>query len=318
MPDAVRPRLAVLIVSYNHQAYIRKAVESVLMQKVPEPFEVVVADDGSTDDTRRIIEETLVGSQAAPSFRYLDYSANRGITENYRRSFAACDTEYVAVIEGDDYWINPGKLAAQMAFLDEHRECAAVSSNYFVYDEKRASQSARSRIDKEFSYIDARQLIHDNLIGNFSTCMYRLEALKSIPELLYRGIAYDWGVNICVARCGLIGFHHTPFSVYRVHDQGTWNGLAERERIETQLRVIDHYNKCTDFVFDSEFQILAKRLERSLARTGRDRPWPRRIGAILLACVPFGLVCVLRWMLRFLIPPIVPITIRKMRTGGRR
>ena len=130
----------------------------------------------------------------------------------------------MAFLEGDDYWIHPGKLAAQMAFLDEHLECAAVSANYFVYDEKSSRFTARATINSDFSYLDARGLISDNMIGNFSTCMYRLASLRSVPENLYDGTAYDWGVNISVARNALIGFLHTPFSVYRVHDKGTWNG----------------------------------------------------------------------------------------------
>jgi glycosyltransferase involved in cell wall biosynthesis len=325
MHGSEQPRLTVLIVTYNHEAYIRQAVESVLMQKLSERYQVIVADDGSTDKTRTIIDEIFSGSLRAPPVRFLDSAVNRGITENYRRSFAACDTEYVAIIEGDDYWIHPGKLAAQIAFLDKHLECAAVSANYFVYDENACRFTARATINTEFSYIDARGLINDNLIGNFSTCMYRLAALKAIPDALYLGTAYDWGVNICVARNALLGFLHTPFSVYRIHDRGTWNGLRQNERLAAHLEVVDHYNKATDFVFDTEFKALARRLNRSLLeaggdRPGGDRPWLPRIYAILLACVPPGIPWVLRLtghaMKRFLLPPIIPIAIRKLR--GRR
>jgi glycosyltransferase involved in cell wall biosynthesis len=317
MPDTERPRLTVLIVTYNHEVYIRRAVESVLMQRVLDRYEVIVADDGSTDNTLRIIDETFAGSPAAPPFRYLDNTVNRGVTENYRRSFSVCDTEYVAVLEGDDYWIHPGKLAAQMAFLDEHLECAAVSANYFVYDEKSSRYTARAIINSEFSYIDARGLIHDNLIGNFSTCMYRLAALKAIPDFLYLETAYDWGVNICVARNALIGFLHTPFSVYRVHDRGTWNRLRQSERIAVQLKGIAHYNRSTDFVFDPEFQELGRRLKRSLTLADGDKPWPRRIRAVLLACVPPGIPSSLKLIgiaaTRFLLPPIIHIAIAKLR-----
>ncbi len=319
MPNHDPPRLTVLIVTYNHEAYIRRAVESVLMQKVSERYDVIVADDGSIDNTRQIIDEIFAANAAPPRHHYLDFSVNRGITENYQRSFAACKTEYVAVIEGDDYWVHPGKLAAQLAFLDEHMECAAVSANYFVYDEKSCRFTARSVVNSEFSYLDARSLIDDNLIGNFSTCMYRLSALRAIPDHLYTGTAYDWGVNICIARNALIGFLHTPLSVYRVHNKGTWNRLNQEERVATQLRVIEHYNTSTDQVFDTEFEALAKRLSHSLTVSDRHRSLSCRIIAILIACVPPGISdgvkALGRQAARYLLPPIVPIAINKIRKG---
>jgi glycosyltransferase involved in cell wall biosynthesis len=320
MPEAERSRLTVLIVTYNHETYIRRAVESVLLQKVHERYEVIVADDSSTDKTRTIIEEIFANAPAAPPFRYLDWTRNRGITENYRRSFKACETEYVAIIEGDDYWIHPGKLDAQMAFLDEHLECSAVSANYFVYDENSSRLTARASINSDFSYLDARGLINDNLIGNFSTCMYRLTALKAIPDLLYEGTAYDWGVNICVARDALIGFMHTPFSVYRVHDKGTWNSLRQNERIGVQLTVIEHYNRSTGFAFDTEFEALAVRLKKSLLDDVTGQPsWPLRIRAILIACIPPGIPWILQSLGKALsesvVPPIIPIAIKKLRKG---
>jgi glycosyltransferase involved in cell wall biosynthesis len=317
MPNPERPRLTVLVVTYNHEAYIRRAVESVLMQEVVERYEVIVADDGSTDNTRKIIADVFAGTSSTPPVRYLDAAANMGITENYRRSFSACDTEYVAVLEGDDYWIHAKKLALQMAFLDEHWECAAVSANYFVYDEKLSRFTARVAVSGEFRYLDARSLIDDNLIGNFSTCMYRLSALRAIPDNLYSGIAYDWGVNICVGSDALIGFLHTPLSVYRLHDKGSWNGMDERKRVAMQLAVIEHYDRSTNFVFSSEFDELSCRLSHSLTMHCGRKPWVRRIVAILAACVPPGINLSAKWLMllstRYILPPIIPIAIKKMR-----
>ena len=319
MPCLERPRLTVLFVTYNHAAYIRRAVEGVLMQSSSCRFEVIVADDKSTDDTCEIIDRLFAEYPDAPPIRYLDREVNRGITENYRRSFETCDTEFVAIIEGDDYWIDPNKLARQVAFLDEHRECGAVSANYFVYDENACTFNARAAVNSEFSYIDARGLINDNLIGNFSTCLYRVAAVKAIPKVMWSGTVYDWGVNICVARTALIGFLHTPLSVYRVHNTGTWNRLSQNDRIVTQMNIIEHYNKSTDFVFDAEFESLSRRLELLVVLTGGKRPLRRRIAAILIACIPPGILWVLKLAVgaakQFLLPPIIPIFIKKLRKG---
>jgi glycosyltransferase involved in cell wall biosynthesis len=277
-----------------------------------------VADDASSDGTRQIIKEFLdAAGPDAPTSRFLDHAGNLGVTQNYRRAFAACETDYVAVIEGDDYWINPEKLALQVDFLDTHRECAAVSGNHFVYDTAEQRFTPKSAIDPSFTYLDARSLIDNNLVGNFSTCLYRLSALKALPKGLFTGTAYDWGVNICVARNALIGYLNTPLSVYRVHNGGTWSGLEIDERLEAQLRVIDHYDAVTDHIFQPEFTELQRRLELSLSRSGPWRPWLPRIRAILYACVPPFIILGSRWIrretMRLLVPPILLIALRKYR-----
>lgn len=312
------PRLTVLLVTFNHERYVRQACESIIRQRLDEPFQVIVADDASTDATRQVIAETFArAGERAPPVRFLDHAETLGITRNYLRGFAACDTEHVAILEGDDFWIHPEKLARQLDFLDHHWECAAVSANHFVYDERTSQYTARTQAGDGHSYLDARMLIQSNIIGNFSTCMYRTDALRNMPEQMFKGTVYDWGVNLCVGRNALIGFLHTPLSVYRLHAGGAWSGLSQAEQIQAQLRVIDHYNNALDRVFDAEFRALRKTLQAAPGLSPRHRPWLPRIGAILLACLPPFIPAALGWLGRSLaaqaVPPIIPICIRKLR-----
>ena len=95
------PKVSVLVVTRNHEKYIRQALDSVVMQETDFDFEVVIADDFSDDLTLVIAEEYqrhFHSLQLLPSEKHL------GITRNYQRGFAACVGEYIAVLEGDDYW----------------------------------------------------------------------------------------------------------------------------------------------------------------------------------------------------------------------
>jgi hypothetical protein len=147
--------------------------------------------------------------------------------------------------------------------------------------------------------------------------MYRLSALRGIPTLLYTSIAYDWGINICVASDSLIGFLHTPCSVYRIHKKGAWNSLDYAEQIKLQLDSISHYDKVTDGKFNNEFQTLSERLSLSLGVTSKTQPLRRRVRAVLAACVPPIFYVAARWIIKdmssMLLPPIVKIIIVKMR-----
>lgn len=259
-----RSRLSVLLITYNHAAHVAKAMESILMQDIAEPFELIVADDGSTDGTVEIVKALLTKNPSL-TVTYLDASVNRGITQNYKRSFNACGTEYVAVLEGDDYWCSPSKLREQVAFLDEHRECDLCSVNYYVYEQERAQFTPRTRISEEYIVFGARELIHDNLVGNFSTCMYRTKALKAIPPEIYEIRSYDWAINICLASNGLIGFLTRPMSVYRIHTGGAWSNLEHVEKLQAQLDMIPEYDRVTKNQFHVEFMVLAERIRNVIA-----------------------------------------------------
>jgi glycosyltransferase involved in cell wall biosynthesis len=255
------PRVTVLLITYNHAAYVRRAIESVLIQNVLEEYQVIVADDASTDETATILAQ-IAAENPHIRFRFLGNSKNIGITKNYKRAFAACEGEYVAVLEGDDYWSSPEKLQAQLNFLEMHRECDLCSVNYYVYEENRRQFMPRITPEAGHIIFGARELIADNLVGNFSTCMYRLEALRGIPDAIYAVRSYDWAINICIGTKGLIGFLREPMSVYRIHSRGTWSLLSHIEKLKTQLELIPAYDLVTEHVFQSEFRVLSERLEK--------------------------------------------------------
>lgn len=260
------PKLSILIVTYNHERYISKALESILNQTFDCSIEVIVADDASSDSTLAIIKE-YESKDSRFRFKYLDNTKNLGITKNYQRGFAACSGEYVAVLEGDDYWVSPFKLQRQIDFLTTHWQCDLCSVNYFVFEESRSHFYPRTAIGHGHRLIGARDLIADNLVGNFSTCMYRKTALVALPQRLFDICSYDWIMNICVARSSLIGFLEEPMSVYRLHSNGVWTQTPHIEKLKQQLALIPEYDNLTNNVFHAEFEALSNRLQHTIAMT---------------------------------------------------
>ena len=308
--ETARPRLSVLIISFNHENFIRRALEGLLMQDFRAGLvEVVVADDKSTDRTLKIIHEML---DDVPwlTMRYLDAAVNFGITRNYQRGFAACRGDYVAVLEGDDYWTYPGKLRRQAAFLDAHRECPACATNCLIYKAEKSSFDLRLPQTTGYQLVDARQQVVANIPGNFSTYMYRQATLQSLPGEIFKLVAYDWLVNICIARSGPIGVLHRPMSVYNIHPNGVWGGLSELEKMRKQLAVIEDYDDVTGRVFHAEFALISKGL-RAYLRSKSWRRWSSaaHVSAVILAFVP---PIVLK-LVPLLVPPALPILYRKIR-----
>lgn len=258
-----RYRLSVLLVTYNHEKFLHQALRTMFGQVLNGPIELVIADDGSSDNTLDIIKQ-YEGKDPRFHFKYLDNTSNLGVTKNYQRAFAACTGEYVAVLEGDDYWVSPMKLQRQCDFLEAHWECDLCAVNYFVYEDYRSQLTARTAIGYGHRFISARELILDNVVANFSTSMYRKSALDSLPHALFEIISYDWIVNICVARQSLIGFLEEPMSVYRLHSGGVWTQIPYIEQLKVKLDLIPAYDELTDKIFHAEFNLLADNLRHAI------------------------------------------------------
>lgn len=258
--------LSILLVTFNHEQYIKKALNSIFEQEYKGEIELVVADDDSTDATLEIIK-AYEGRDARFVFKYLKSDVNLGITKNYQRGFAACQGGYIAVLEGDDYWINSKKLLSQIVFLKVNSECSLCATNYMVKDEDNGTFYPRSTIEGGYKYIKPQELIFDNLIGNFSTCMYRKSALYRLPSRIYEEQSYDWIINICIGMNGLIVFFKEPMSVYRIHSSGAWSRHTHLEKIRLKRRLISTYNKLSDEKFDIEFQSLKYKLGKEIYLT---------------------------------------------------
>src|ERR1700733_15495950 len=115
-------KLSVAVVTYNHESFIRQAIESALAQRVKFDYEIVVANDCSTDGTQGIVEDL---SRIYPNRIFsLSQKQNVGMPRNLSAAVAACRGEYVALLEGDDYWTRPDKLQKQVEFLDQHPDYA--------------------------------------------------------------------------------------------------------------------------------------------------------------------------------------------------
>lgn len=114
--DAV-PLVSVILLTYNHQRYIRQAIESVLAQETPFAYELLIGDDASNDGTSAIV---AAYARQYPQIRAFIRTENLGATRNAALLLQEARGAFLASLEGDDYWTDPGKLRKQVAFLQEN------------------------------------------------------------------------------------------------------------------------------------------------------------------------------------------------------
>jgi len=168
-------KVSVAIITYNHERFIAQAIESVLRQRVNFPYEIVIADDHSTDGTAAIIADLYhrYPDKIVPFLR----DRNLGAVPNFRQTIAACGGQYVALLEGDDYWTDDNKLQRQVDFLDANPDYAISCHRVKVLDELGTWRDAQYPPRPAGTYS-----LEDLLAANFiMTCsaVYRRNAVQN-------------------------------------------------------------------------------------------------------------------------------------------
>ena len=127
MDDSQDILVSVCVITYNQEQFIRQCLDSILMQKVNFNYELIVGDDYSKDSTRSILQDY---QQKHPECVFpVLADSNSGISANYKRVLSRCKGKYIAVCEGDDFWIGPNRLQKQIDFLESHEEYGFVGGN---------------------------------------------------------------------------------------------------------------------------------------------------------------------------------------------
>jgi glycosyltransferase involved in cell wall biosynthesis len=212
-------KVSILTITYNHERYITQAIESILVQKVNFDYEIVIGEDCSKDSTRGIVVDFQ--KRYPGKIRLLLREQNLGAIRNLVQTLHACQGEYVAILEGDDYWTSPHKLQKQVAFLDEHPECSMCFHDATIIHED------GSREPRRYCRVDQKEIptLEDLLVINFiPTCsvMFRRGLVGNFPDWFYTLKMGDWPLHILNAQHGKIGYINEVMGVYRVHSGGIW------------------------------------------------------------------------------------------------
>ena len=222
------------MISYNHAAFIAEALDSIVSQETAFDIEVVIGDDCSKDNTREIISRYAA---TYPFIKPVFHKVNVGMNANFVTVLMQCRGDYVAVLEGDDYWTDPGKLQSQVSFLNDHPEC--------VLCHHRVShvETSSGKVAQEFPPRDRRLPVCSPLLlthGNFiQTCtlMFRRDAMPVFDDEYFKLKLGDWPLCAKLGEKGLIGYIDRNMAVYRLHAGGAWSARNDEFRYEATLQM---------------------------------------------------------------------------------
>ena len=237
-----RPKVSVCVQTYNHAPYIAQALDSVLMQETDFDFEIIVGEDESNDGTREICIE--YAEQYPDRIRLFLRSREDVIYINGRatgrynfvENFRAARGDYIALLDGDDYWTDPRKLQKQADLLDAHPEYALCFHAVALVDEV-------SGKEKKVLYPPGRRPVYrlaDILKHNFIpalSVMFRNREMDALPDWFWDVPVGDLPLHVLNALHGDIGYIDEVMGVYRKHGGGFMQGLRSTERPVSDHRV---------------------------------------------------------------------------------
>lgn len=251
-----QPIVSVCIITYNHESYIKDAIEGILSQQLSFPFECVIGEDHSTDNTRLICEQYV--KEYPHILKLLPSERNRGIIPNFIRTLKSCKGKYIAICEGDDYWTDNLKLKKQVDFMESNPDftlCGHSALQLFEEGE-RPNQLYKPKILKE--YYTIKDLIFASSIPTASF-MIRNGVIKDLPSWLYDIRQGDYAILLLSAACGKVKFIDEAMSVYRKHSNSE-SGFVKGQfglYIDYSIRLLRYFNNYTDFKYN---KLIKKRI----------------------------------------------------------
>lgn len=232
-------KVSVLMITYNHENFIAQAIDGVLMQQVNFDYELVIGEDCSTDNTRDIV----IGYQKRhpDKIRLLLPEKNLGGKKNFIQAYKACQGEYIALLDGDDYWTSPHKLQKQVDFLDSHPECAICfhDATWFYEDGGREPRNYCRADQKGISTLE--DLLAEDFIPTCST-MFRKGLFGEFPDWYYTVLMGDWSLHILNAQHGDIGYLNEVMGAYRVHPGGIYSLRNAIEKVQGTIHWYETIN----------------------------------------------------------------------------
>ncbi|MBI5965711.1 MAG: glycosyltransferase [Chloroflexi bacterium] len=231
-------KVNVAMITYNHEQFIAQAIESVLMQQTNFAIELVIGEDCSTDGTRAIVIE--YARKYPEQIHIILHEHNVGAKTNAVAVFKACRGQYLAALEGDDFWTSAQKLQLQVDALDGNPNWFICTHriNVFFEDGTQPSYLAPCPSPKPVSTLD------DLALAPFvftSTAVFRRIPIECYPDWFFQVEIGDYAHSVFYAQHGKIGFIDEVMSAYRKHEGGFWSqreSLMQRTALARDLRII--------------------------------------------------------------------------------
>lgn len=220
--------------TYNHAPYIHQCLDGFIMQKTNFRFEVIVHDDASTDGTADIVREYAAKYPdiIKPMFEESNqYSVNQEAMNE--RINLRLTGKYIAICEGDDYWISPEKLQKQVTYMENHPECTMTCHRAQLLSQKIGKIVGEQYCMNNDGILDPKDII--NRTGLYiPTCslLFKKNLWDNYPHYCQNCNVGDYPLQITAAMKGQVYYFNINMGVYRIENTMSWAGRQKFHSID--------------------------------------------------------------------------------------
>ncbi len=246
------PLVSISCITYNHEKYIRDAIEGFLMQKTIFPIEILIHDDASTDNTATIVREYEVKypQLIKPIYQTENqYSKKDGTIGRIQRGRAR--GKYYATCEGDDYWTDPLKLQKQVDFLEGNSEYSMCFHNALVYE----TSGQRRNVFLFNNFTSDYTLSIEDIICSWAVSTASILCKREyidLPDWLARIYSGDYSLLLSLFVKGKIRYLDTISSVYRRNLDGNSVSVVVDTNFvrEQHILLLQSFNNGTNHIYN--------------------------------------------------------------------
>lgn len=225
-----KPIVSICMITYNHEKFIKEAIYSVLNQKVDFELELIIVNDNSTDATDEIVKNIIHTHPKGSLINYSCNPKNLGMMPNFIKALSFCTGKYIAICEGDDYWIDTLKLQKQVSFMEKNQDYSICCSNA----EKIGQLNSGKLFNSKNKTIDIYNFL--NQTNPIATCtvLFNANVLKDY-KFLESYVFGDWALwahLLANSKTSKAYYSDEVTAVYRIHDAGVFNSLNEIQKLK--------------------------------------------------------------------------------------
>ncbi len=219
--------VSVCVLVYNHEKFITQALEGILAQECNFRYEVIIGEDCSTDGSRKIVEK--FAARYPEIIKPILQQQNVGARINCAQSLAACTGKYIAMCEGDDYWMVSNKLQMQVDFLEANPDYSLCFTDAIVVDENGSEIPTLFRTDDE-TVFGMKDILDADIVFIPTASMVFPNILPNpLPKFMAEAMSGDIAMHFFFADKGKIKKLNTKTSAYRVHSGGITKSAYQLE-----------------------------------------------------------------------------------------
>lgn len=242
----MRPLVSVVMIVYNHEKFIAEAIKGVFAQETNFDIEFIISNDCSKDNTDSIIRDLIKDVPNRIKIIYLSHPVNLGMNKNFVTALNKASGKYIALCEGDDFWLDSKKIQKQVDFLEKNDDYSIVCHNVFLLNEKMLESEYYDSFGNQ-PYYTIFDLAKRNFIPTLSV-VYRNIAID-FPKWYFGAPMGDYPLMMWVAKTGKIKFFRERMGVYR-ENVGIWSGAPKEydKIIETIENLIIDFKSSKEIV----------------------------------------------------------------------